>query len=221
MNTTPKTSHSFLRNEVSIFRNLVKSNAEFSIPPFPIFTMASLLHRGAAWYEVVVSLVYTLIYAFFYLYLFELANQYARPESLLEDKINKPDRPLVVKSMTPQSAKVRYYIGLAAWFAYSYALGVHLWVLFWFATIFATYNLGLSAFGPTKDLLGALGMIAQIMPAGHIGGLNAPLRWHWAKVLMMWMFTTIGIQDLRDVPGDLAIGRRTTAILLGDVSGMS
>ncbi|KAI0411496.1 hypothetical protein F5X98DRAFT_383556 [Xylaria grammica] len=221
MKTTPQASHSFLLNEVSICWSLIKSNIDGAFLPFPVFTMASLLHRGAVWYEVVVGLAYTLIYAFFYTYVFEFANQTGRPESLIEDKINKPDRPLVVESMTLQSAKFRYYVGLAVWFAYSYALGVHLWTLLWFATFFAAWNLGLSGFGPTKDLSISLGTIAQLMAAGHIGGLNALLTWHWVKVLIAWMFTTIGIQDLRDVPGDLAIGRRTTVILLGDVSGMT
>jgi hypothetical protein len=39
-------------------------------------------------------------------------------------------------------------------------------------------------------------------------------------MLGYWTFFTIPLQDLRDTPGDLAAGRRTTPILLGDILGM-
>ncbi|KAI0468920.1 UbiA prenyltransferase family [Xylaria cf. heliscus] len=211
--------YSFIFNEASICWNLAKSNIDGAFLPFPIFTIASLLHNGAPWNEAIVRLVHTLIYAFFYQYIFELTNQTARPGHRLEDKINKPDRPLVTNSMTLQSARARYYIALVAWLAYSYVLGTQVWSLLWLITIFASWNysIGLSDFGPTKDLSIVIGLIAQLMAAWHIGGSDPMVSWHWVKVLGVWMYPTIGIQDIRDVPGDLAVGRRTTVILLGDI----
>ncbi|KAI8949265.1 UbiA prenyltransferase family-domain-containing protein [Xylaria longipes] len=219
MKSVIQSTYSFLLSEASITWNLLKSNIDGASIPFPIFTAASLLHKGALWYEIIVRLVYSLTYAFFYHYVFELTNQTARPAHRLEDKINKPDRPLVTNSMTLQSARIRYYLGLAVWLAYSYALGTQVWTLLWLATVFASwkYSIGLSDFGPTKDLSITIGMIAQLMAAWHIGGSDPNISWHWVKVIIMWMYPTIGIQDIRDVPGDLAVGRRTTVILLGDI----
>lgn len=172
--------------------------------------------------ELALTLVDSLIYAFFYQYVFEFVNQTAQPAQHLEDKINKPDRPLVTESMTLRSARIRYYIGLAAWLSYSHALGAQVWTLLWLAVVFGSwkYSVGLSNFGPTKDLSITIGLIAQLMAAWHIGGSDPIIGWHWVKVLAVWMYPTIGIQDIRDVPGDLAVGRQTTVILLGDIPGM-
>ncbi|KAI0854725.1 UbiA prenyltransferase family-domain-containing protein [Xylaria cubensis] len=222
---------SFLIIEASVCWNLLKSNIDGAFLPFPIFTMASLLHIRAPWYNIIVlNLTYTdlencvdtLIYAFFYQYVFELTNQTARPAHRLEDEINKPDRPLVTNSMTLRSARTRYYVGLVVWLAYSYVLGTQLWTMLWLVTVFGSwkYSIGLSDFGPTKDLSISIGLIAQLMAAWHIGGSNPIVAWHWVKILFMWMYPTIGIQDIRDVPGDKAVGRRTTVILLGDVPGL-
>ncbi|KAI0459293.1 UbiA prenyltransferase family [Xylaria acuta] len=219
MDSIIRSGYSFLLSEASVCWNLLKSNIDGAFLPFPIFTIASLLHKGAPWHEVIVRLVYALIYAFFYHYVFELTNQTARPTHRLEDKINKPDRPLVTNSMTLRSARARYYIALATWLAYSYALGTQVWALLWLATIVASwkYSIGLSDFGPTKDLSVVIGLVAQLMAAWHIGGSDPTVSWRWVKVLAVWMYPTIGIQDIRDVPGDLAVGRRTTVILLGDI----
>ncbi|KAI0106423.1 hypothetical protein GGR51DRAFT_548712 [Nemania sp. FL0031] len=191
-----------LLSEATICWNLFKSNLDGAFIPFPIFTIASLLHNGAPWYEIIMRLIYILIYAFFYQYVFELMNQAAHPGNHLEDKINKPDRPLVTHSMTVH-----------------YALGTQTWTLLWIATIFASwkYSTGLSDFGPTKDLSISIGLIAQLMAAWHVGGSNPSAGWPWVKFLAIWMYPTIGIQDIRDVPGDTAVGRRTTVILLGDI----
>ncbi|KAI1734167.1 UbiA prenyltransferase family [Xylaria scruposa] len=217
-----QSAYSFVIVEASICWKLLKSNIDGAFLPFPIFTMASLLHIGAQWHEIIVRLVYTLVYAFFYQYIFELTNQTARPAHRLEDEINKPDRPLVTHSMTLRSAKTRYYAGLVMWLAYSYILGTLSWTILWLVTIFSSwkYSIGLSDFGPTKDLSISIGLIAQLMAAWHIGGSNPLVAWHWVKILFMWMYPTIGIQDIRDVPGDKVVGRRTTVILLGDIPGL-
>ncbi|KAI1189439.1 hypothetical protein F5B17DRAFT_438896 [Nemania serpens] len=195
---------SLLLSEASLMWNLLKSNLDGAFVPFPIFTLASLLHRGALWDETIFRLIYTLIYAFFYTYTFELINQTAQPAHHLEDKINKPDRPLVTDSITLRSARIRFYISLAVWLA----------------DIFGSwkYTANLSNFGPTKDLSITVGAVAQLIAAWHIGGSDPIVGWHWVKVLAAWMYPTIGIQDIRDVPGDLAVGRRTTVILLGDIT---
>ncbi|KAI0869510.1 hypothetical protein GGS24DRAFT_511819, partial [Hypoxylon argillaceum] len=161
----------------------------------------------------------SLIYGFFFQYVFELINQTAQARHSLEDKINKPDRPLVTDAMTIMSARNRYHFGLAAWLVYSYVLGAQAWTLLWLAVVFSSwkYSIGLSDFGPTKDLSISLGLIAQLMAAWQIGGSDPNVGWKWVKILAVWMYPTIGIQDIRDVPGDLAVGRKTTVILLGDV----
>jgi hypothetical protein len=61
------------------------------------------------------------------------------------------------------------------------------------------------------------GCIAQLMAAWAIGGSPSEMGWAWTKFITIYMCWPIPLQDLRDVPGDLAQGRRTTPILMGDI----
>lgn len=50
---------SLLLSEASLMWNLLKSNLDGAFVPFPIFTLASLLHRGALWDETIFRLICT------------------------------------------------------------------------------------------------------------------------------------------------------------------
>lgn len=60
------------------------------------------------------------------------------------------------------------------------------------------------------------GCIAQLTAAWAIGGSEAQMGWDWIKYITLYMLWPIPLQDLRDVPGDKAVGRLTTPILMGD-----
>lgn len=60
------------------------------------------------------------------------------------------------------------------------------------------------------------GCIAQLTAAWAIGGSEARMGWDWIKYITLYMLWPIPLQDLRDVPGDKAVGRLTTPILMGD-----
>jgi hypothetical protein len=100
---------------------------------------------------------------------------------------------------------------------YSYVLGVEKWTVLWILTTIAHNFLGFSNFGPTKDGCMGAGCIAQLMAAWAIGGSTSEMGWAWTKFITVYMCWPIPLQDLRDVPGDLAQGRRTTPILMGDI----
>ncbi|CAK49082.1 hypothetical protein An09g01610 [Aspergillus niger] len=62
-------------------------------------------------------------------------------------------------------------------------------------------------------------VISQLMACWKLGGSDMHYGWRWVKLIILWILFTVPIQDFRDVPGDLAAGRRTTPILLGDIPG--
>lgn len=139
----------------------------------------------------------------------------------MEDEVNKPDRPITSKATTAAATKVRYLISTVVWLIYSYFLNVHKWSLLWISTVFISYFLHAARFGPAKDLSMALGIVAQLMACWEIGGSDVDVGWSWVKIIAIWNFFTVAIQDFRDVPGDMACGRWTMPILLGDTLGMS
>jgi hypothetical protein len=99
---------------------------------------------------------------------------------------------------------------------YSFYLGVEKPTLLWIATTIAHNFLGFANFGPKKDGCMGAGCIAQLMAAWAIGGSEAQMGWEWIKYITLYMLWPIPLQDLRDVPGDKAVGRLTTPILMGD-----
>lgn len=203
-----------LRHEAGLCYGFVRRDLGTGLLPVPGFTLASLLYRGASYEEMVPVIGRALLYGFLYLYTFVVANQI---DGVKEDKINKPDRPIASGSTTLQSAKIRWVVLTTLYMLYSYLLGVEKWMLLWILTTIAHNFIGFSNFGPTKDGCMGAGCIAQLMAAWAIGGSSPQMGWAWTKFITVYMCWPIPLQDLRDVPGDLAQGRRTTPILMGDM----
>jgi 4-hydroxybenzoate polyprenyltransferase len=153
------------------------------------------------------------LYGFLYLYTFVVANQI---DGVAEDKVNKPDRPIASGATSVQAAKIRWVVLTSLYLAYSYTLGVEKPTMLWIATTIAHNFLGFANFGPTKDGCMGAGCIAQLTAAWAIGGSPAEMGWEWIKYITLYMLWPIPLQDLRDVPGDKAVGRLTTPILMGD-----
>jgi len=148
------------------------------------------------------------------LYTFVVANQI---DGVKEDKINKPDRPIASGLTSLNAAKLRWVGLTSVYLLYSFLLGVEKWTVLWILTTVAHNFLGFSNFGPTKDACMGAGCIAQLMAAWTIGGAPSEMGQHWVKYIVLYMCWPIPLQDLRDVPGDKAQGRKTTPILMGDL----
>ncbi|GAA90195.1 UbiA prenyltransferase family protein [Aspergillus luchuensis IFO 4308] len=203
-----------IKREIEISYAFMESNFDAAFVPFPIFATASLLHRKGTYEEVVSSLTNTLLYGFFFYYSTELANN--ADGGTIEDEINKPNRPIVQSQTTVAAAKLRFYLASAMWLLLSYILDVYIWSLLWIAVLVSHYLLRASRIGPAKDLCIVLGVTSQLMACWKLGGSDMHDGWRWVKLIILWIFFTVPIQDFRDVPGYLAAGRRTTPILLGD-----
>lgn len=151
---------------------------------------------------------------YLFLYSFVIGNQICGVE---EDRVNKPDRPLAAGMSSLQAARVRWVVLTALYIVYGSYLDVGIWTIMWVSISIAHNFLSLGDFGPTKDLCVGLGCIAQLNAAWLIGGSPHDIGWTWIKVIATYVIFPISVQDLRDVPGDAAIGRRTMPIILGDL----
>jgi 4-hydroxybenzoate polyprenyltransferase len=134
-----------------------------------------------------------------------------------EDEINKPDRPIAAGATSLKAARIRWAVLTVLYFSYGCYLRVGVWSAMWIAISFAHNFLSFGDFGPTKDLCIGLGCVAQLTAAWLIGGAPYEVGWNWIKIIALYTLFPIPLQDLRDVPGDLAVGRRTTPILMGDM----
>jgi len=153
-----------------------------------------------------------MIYFLLYVYTFAVSNQLIGIE---EDRRNKPDRPLPSGLVAPRGAWARWILAMLLFPALGAALGVARWALLW-QVCFCLYNFaGFARHWATKSLVMGAGLVAQLAAAWGIIGPVPDLAWRWITGLAVVALVLCNIQDLRDVAGDRAQGRRTLPIVYG------
>lgn len=202
----------YLRRELLLAWRFNRYDLSTTIYPGTIFTFAAWHANGGSSRPLIPSLLNAIVYFFLFIYCFTLSNQLTGIE---EDRLNKPDRPLPSGLITPRGALVRWYIAMAIFTAYGWYHGVLLWTLMWqisltlhnmahFARHWTTKNTCM-AFGTLAMLAGAWSMVRPITNESML----------WIVLPACIMFTHANIQDVRDIPGDRANGRRTFPIVFG------
>lgn len=179
----------------------------------------ALLFMGAAWSTNVLSagavaraIGSGLLYFWLYIYVFCLSNQLSGVE---EDRTNKPRRPLVTGAVSYRGAQMRWLLLMLAFTGVGWLLDVLLWTLLW-QTVLVLHNFGgWSRRWYTKNLVMALGVIAQLGAAWELVQPLTPLALRWVLIIAAVVFYLISVQDLRDMEGDRLIGRRTFPLVFG------
>ncbi|KUL85343.1 hypothetical protein ZTR_07041 [Talaromyces verruculosus] len=214
MATTMEKLWEIAKNEAKLCYGFIRRDVSMGMLPIPVFTTASLLYRNAPTEEIAIAIAKTLLLGLLYLYSFVVGNQIC---GVQEDQINKPDRPIAAGATSLKAARIRWAVLTVLYFSYGCYLGVGIWSAMWIAISFAHNFLSFGDFGPTKDMCIGLGCVAQLTAAWLIGGAPYEVGWNWIKIIALYTLFPIPLQDLRDVPGDLAVGRKTTPILMGDM----
>ncbi|KAF1959199.1 hypothetical protein CC80DRAFT_406894, partial [Byssothecium circinans] len=152
--------------------------------------------------------------------LFSISNQ-RLPDSLLEDTLNKPWRPLPSHRISPAQARRLLLVViplalLAAAFLGGLPEPLLLMVMTWM------YNdLGGADESPViRNLLNALGIAcyssaSAIVASGHDRQNLKSDTQLWLLVVAGIVFTTLQIMDLADMAGDASRGRNTLPLLYG------
>ncbi|TDL26293.1 hypothetical protein BD410DRAFT_576058 [Rickenella mellea] len=150
-----------------------------------------------------------------YVYFFNLSNQIIGVD---EDRINKPDRPIPSGKVTVSGAIRRWVVALSTFIGISLYEPSLLpeticWVLtvaflcltsagsHWFGKICAAMTTGGWAL-----LSGSWKAIAPATPKSNA----------YVCAVALWAGLTAHIQDLRDIRGDTAVGRKTLPVVFGD-----
>ncbi|KAJ5716176.1 hypothetical protein N7493_008087 [Penicillium malachiteum] len=151
-------------------------------------------------------------------FIFDLANQ-RLPQAVLEDKLNKPWRPLLTGQITSETTRRVMLFSIPATVAISFVLGVGsesslIMVLTWM------YNDLRGGDEIVRDLIIAAGYALYLTASLRIGigadCLVSTQGYLWILMMGGIILTTMQIQDLKDQIGDRTRGRRTWPLVLGD-----
>jgi 4-hydroxybenzoate polyprenyltransferase len=188
-------------------------NVSVTIIPGAIFTVSVWFATTVPSSPLYLVLGRAMIYFFLYGYTFCLSNQLAGVE---EDRRNKPHRPLVRGLVTVAGARRRLAISMVAYVLAGLWLRVLEWTLLWMAVTILHNQFRLSRFWVTKNTAMFLGIIAMLTSGAQQAGGTSATIWRWIIVIAATNAVLVPLQDLRDIEGDLAVGRRTFPQVFGD-----
>lgn len=152
------------------------------------------------------------------LILFELANQRLAG---IEDALNKPHRPIPSGHLTPLQMRRILLCALPIAVTVSYCSDTLHETLILIGLTWMYNDLG----GGDESFIIRNLIIAVAFAAYNIGalrvicnGYGAPntFGYQWTFLVSLVIFSTMSVQDLKDQAGDLARGRSTAPLILGD-----
>lgn len=196
--------------EVQITWNLIQSNLVVCLVPIIISSMVAWNLGGNSIDTLPLSLGLVSLFGFLYVYTFDITQQIL---SIPEDKINKPTRPLVTGVLSKRDAIIRCAIMHIAFFIFGLIFNILIYVVMWqIVSIFYKF----SKYWIYKNFFIFVGVISMLVSSWELVGVKLPQEiFIWILVMAANNFFIVTLQDLRDVKGDLAIGRKTFPIVYG------
>lgn len=188
--------------------------------------------RGSPLASGLLRLTATIFFNWSTVLIFDLANQ-RRQESVREDALNKPWRPIPSGRATssqlrrallfaiPAVLSVNHFwlhvgvetalIFVVVWHYNDLGGGDESWVLrnVVIATAFGLFNLG------SLKVASGSGSVGN-GPATEAAGVVTPLGTLWIVAISGVILTTMHVQDLKDVAGDKSRGRQSAPLVLGE-----
>ncbi len=206
--------HRFIA-EIQLNWRFIHRDMLVSLVPGLLFGTTALLNYPAhSSLELAGILLKEIIYCWLCITTFCLSSQLVGIE---EDRLNKPDRPLVVGQVTPAGAKWRWIIGMIALTSFGAMTGTLFWALTWQIGCLLYDYAGGAKHWYGKTLLGGIGVTSEIGAAWQLVEPTMPaMVWRWIAVIGLYLITLMAVQDLRDMAGDRAVGRRTMPLVFGE-----
>ncbi|KAI0413546.1 UbiA prenyltransferase family [Xylaria grammica] len=171
-------------------------------------------------YQILAATPFMLLWSCCNIFLFCLHNQ-KHPDTIAEDKLNKPWRPMATGRLTPAQATRILYLMHPLCFLVALSFGgftpyvvltlFHLW-----------YNeLGGASNGILKNIQNAVGFCCFYTGPLEVATQHSIMNSNrqgkvWLAILAAIFATTSHAQDFRDMEGDRAAGRRTIPLVFGE-----
>ncbi|QRK11236.1 UbiA family prenyltransferase [Archangium violaceum] len=184
-----------------------------AVVPAMLFLGAACAHARLPVGELLGTLGRGALYFWLFAYVFCLSNQLV---GLEEDRLNKPHRPLVSGEASVRGTRWRLVVCAGLFALVGWGFGVWRWALLWLLITVLHNEGGGARRWWAKNLSIAVGVVAQLAAAWELAAPLTLAVWRWIGVLACVVFCLVSLQDLRDVEGDRASGRKTFPLVFGE-----
>lgn len=204
-----------VRIEFEITWRMLADNALASFTPGVVLVIGVCLRQRYQTWQVIENLGKECLLASCYTYVFDAVNQ---ARAIDEDRINKPYRPIPRGLLTPTGAIYRFWTVMAVYSMAGWWFGVLEWVSLWqFATIIINIWCRPRQYIWCKTVCIILGVGAQLAQAWQLVAPIDETGQRWISFMAICFPPALIFEDVRDMAGDSAIGRRTPALVFGEL----
>ena len=220
LNMTNTTQHQVL---TEFYRNLVREayviwlfirrDCSSTILPALLFLIAAWKSNQSSFGTLLLALGQGFVYFLLFILSFCIANQIV---GIDEDRLNKPDRPLVTGIVSYHGALVRLVCSQIVFSLVGLCFNVLEWALLWQLFTFLYHFAHWDKNWFTKGLVIGIGAVAQLCAAWQLVTPITPIAWRWILMMGSFWTTLVAVQDFRDIEGDRLIGRKTLPMVIGE-----
>lgn len=212
--STQHTIRSRLTLELKITHRMLADNLLASFTPGLVLVTAVSLRNNLSPTQTLTHLLKATLLSTLYTYIFDAINQ---AHGAQEGRINKPYRPISSGLTTPTGLVRRFWVAMALYTVSGWALGVLEWTLFWQAsTLIINILCPPRHYFWCKTLCMSMGIAAQLSHAWHIVAPIDAVGQRWIMFMAIAYPPPLVFEDVGDMEGDAAAGRRTLALMLGE-----
>lgn len=221
VNQSSRIGISSLKNEIYATYLLLRRDFSASLIPGTFFATSIAVFNGGfdTGSALIIILLKAICYFFCYIYIFCLSNQIVGVE---EDRINKPDRPIVTGLFSLHGAWIRLAIGMFIFPVTAFLIGGSRLICLAIAwqLILVIYNFGgMHQHWLTKNLgfitAGTFVLLAAAYEIAQPNDLAPALG--FILLISILFGVTLNLQDFRDEEGDRKAKRITLPIALGSI----
>jgi 4-hydroxybenzoate polyprenyltransferase len=205
-----------VRYELMINWSFIRRDMFVSLVPGILFSITALLNYPAqSILELFTVLAKDIVYFWLCITTFCISNQI---NGIEEDRLNKPERPLVIGLITPEAAQIRWYIAMGLFSLFGLLTGTIGWALTWQVGCILYEYFGGARHWYFKTFLGGIGVTSEVGAAWQLAHVEIPnVTWTWIAVLGIYLTTLMAVQDFRDMEGDRVLGRKTMPLVFGEM----
>ncbi|TDL14905.1 hypothetical protein BD410DRAFT_857243 [Rickenella mellea] len=199
--------------ELDIFLRFSWRDWSTTIIPGSIFAIGAM--PGLPILSIITNYLFLVSWLTPYIYFFNLSNQITGVD---EDRINKPDRPIPSGKVTVSGAIRRWAVALSTFIGISiYEPSLLPETICWVLTVafLCLTSEGSHWFGKNCVAM-TTGTWALLSASWKAIAPATPKSNTYVCAVALWAGLITHIQDLRDIQGDAAVGRKTLPLVFGD-----